>query len=294
MATAGTLLTRASRQLLSGTVEERNKLAATVTSSDTTLTFTYDVGGIRPGAVIELESELCYVWEATTSTKTAVVERGYLGSTAAAHTSGTAVTVNPRFPRSQMLDALNADIDDLSSTMNGLFRVVAVNVDYNGSDRQINVTSATSIIELMDVRLRYMEDDFPFVRGVRLQRDMPTADFASGFSVVLDDAVMAGTLRIRYKAPFVRAASESSDITSYCYVPATCEDILEMGVAIRMMGAREVKRNFIESQSDTRRPEEVPPRAISESISNLQRMRRDRITAEAARLKAQYPQQFRR
>jgi hypothetical protein len=123
---------------------------------------------------------------------------------------------------------------------------------------------------------------------------MPTADFASGFSVVFNEAVMAGTLRIRYKAPFVRAASESSDLTNYCYLPATCEDIVETGVMVRMMNAREIKRNFIESQSDTRRPEEVPPRAIQESAANLQRLRRERIIAEAARLKAQYPQQFRR
>lgn len=294
MATAGTLLTRAARQLLSGTAEERNKLAATVTDSDTSLTFSYDIGGIRAGSVIEVESELCYVWEANASTKTAVVERGHLGSTAAAHTSGKAVTVSPRFPRSQMFDMLNAEIDDLSSSVNGLFRVVTTNVDYNGSDRQINIDGATSVLELMDVRLRYMDDDFPYIRGVRLQRDMPTADFASGFSVVLDDAVMAGTLRIRYKAPFVRAASESSDLTTYCYVPATCEDIIEAGVMVRIMNAREIKRNFIESQSDTRRAEEVPPRAIQESAANLQRLRRERIIAEAARLKAQYPQQFRR
>jgi hypothetical protein len=53
--------------------------------------------------------------------------------------------VNPRFPRQQMLDALNADLDDLSSTMNGLFRVVAQDISYNGSDRQVNLTSASNV-----------------------------------------------------------------------------------------------------------------------------------------------------
>jgi hypothetical protein len=193
-----------------------------------------------------------------------------------------------------MFDALNAELDDLSSTMNGLFRVIATSISYNGSDRQLNVTSATSIIELMEVRLRYLSDDFPVIRRVRLQRDLPTADFASGFAIVFDEPVMAGTLRVTYKSPFTRASTEASDMQSACFLPITCEDIVEVGIALRMMSAREIKRNFTESQSDTRRAEEVPPGAISNSVSQLTLLRRNRITAEAARLKAQYPQQFRR
>mgnify|MGYP003343594692 CR=1 FL=1 len=294
MTTAATVLNRAARQLLAGTVEERNKLAATVNASATSITLSYNLQGIRSGSVFECESELMYVWEAEPNTKTVTVERGYLGTTAASHTSGAIVTVNPRFPRSQMLDALNADLDDLSSTFNGLFRVVVQNVTYNGSDRQVNLTSATSVIELMDVRLRYTADDFPIIRGVRLQRDLPTADFASGFAIVFDEPVMAGTLRVTYKAPFTRASSESSDLTTDCFLPATCDDIVEMGVMLRMMNAREVKRNFTETQSDTRRSDEVPPGAVRDSTTNIQRLRRERITAEAGRLKAQYPQKFRR
>ena len=294
MSTAGALITRASRQLLSGTVEERNKLAATVTSSDTSITLSYDLGGFRAGSVIECESELMYIWEATTASKTLVVERGYAGTTAASHSAGTVLTVNPRFPRAQMLDSLNAELDDLSSTMNGLYRVVATSLTYNGSDKQLNITSAASIIELLDVRLRYLADEYPVIRGVRLQRDLPTTDFASGFSLVFDQPVMAGTLRVTYKAPFTRASTESSDLQTACFLPVTCEDIVEAGIVIRMMNAREIKRNFTESQSDTRRADEVPPGAVRDSISNLVRLRRDRITAEAARLKAQYPQQFRR
>lgn len=294
MTTAATVLNRAVRQLLSGTVEERNKLAATVTSSDTSLTFSYDLGGARPGSVVELGSELCYVWEANTATKTIVVQRGYLGTTAAAQTSGTISTLNPRFPRAQMLDSLNSEIDDLSSSMNGLFRVVTTSISYNGADRMLNLTSATSVLELVDVRLRYLADDYPIIRKVRLQRNLPTSDFASGFALVFDEPVMAGTLRVSYKAPFTRASSESSDLSTDCFLPSTCDDIAELGVMIRMMGGREIKRNFTEVQSDTRRAEEVPAGAITNSIQNLLRLRRDRVTAEAARLKAQYPQQFRR
>ena len=294
MTTAATILNRVSRQLLSGTVEERNKLAATINDTDENIVLEYDIGGFRSGSVLELESELLYVWEANTATKTLEVERGFNGSTAAAHTSGVLATLNPRFPRAQMLDSLNADIDDLSSTANGLFKVTTVSLSYNGSDRQINLAGATDVLELIDVRYRSASDDFPVIRGSRLQRDLPTADFASGFAVVFDEAVGTGTVRVRFKTPFTRATSESSDLTSFCGLPTTCDDLVELGVIIRMMAGREVKRSFIESQGDTRRADEVPVGAARDSVGNLLRLRRERITAEAGRLKAQYPIQFRK
>jgi len=294
MTTVATVLNRASRQMLAGAVEERNKLATSLDSSATSVVATYDLGGLRTGSVFEIESELLYVWDANPAAKTLTVERGYAGTTATSHTSGAILTLSPRFPRAQMLDAVNAELDDLSSTMNGLFRVVTVDLTYNGSDRQINITSSGTVLELLDVRLRYLADEHPVIHGVRLQTGLPTTDFASGNTLVFDDDIMAGTVRVRYKAPFVRATSESSDLTTDCFLPTTCDDIVETGVMLRMMNAREIKRNFIESQGDTRRPDEVPPGAVRDSATSLVRLRRERIIAEAARLKAQYPIKFRK
>ena len=294
MTTVATVLNRASRQMLAGAVEERNKLATSLDSSATSVVATYDLGGLRTGSVFEIESELFYVWDANPATKTLTVERGYAGTTAASHTAGAIVTLSPRFPRAQMLDALNADLDDLSSTANGLFRVVTVDLTYNGSDRQINITSSGTVLELLDVRLRYLADDHPVIHGVRLQTGLPTTDFASGNTIVFDEDIMAGTLRVRYKAPFVRATTEASDLTTDCFLPATCDDIVEMGVIMRLMAGREIKRNFIESQGDTRRPDEVQAGAVANSIANIQRLRRERVIAEAGRLKAQYPIKFRK
>lgn len=294
MTTVATVLNRASRQLLSGVVEERNKLASTINSSATSVITTYDLGGLRAGTVFEIDAELFYVWAVEANTKTATVERGHAGTTAASHSSGAIITLNPRFPRQQMLDAVNADLDDLSSTANGLFRIVTVDLDYNGSDRQINITNSGTIIELLDARLRYLADDHPVLRSVRLQTGLPTADFASGNTLVFDEPVMAGTIRVRYKAPFVQATSESSDLQTTCFLPSTCDDIVEMGVMLRLMAGREIKRNFTESQPDTRRADEVQAGAVAQSVVNIQRLRRERIIAEAGRLKAQHPIQFRK
>jgi hypothetical protein len=250
---------------------------------------TYDLAGMRTGSVFEIDSELFYVWESTSGTKTVVVERGYLGTTPAAHTSGTVVQLNPRFPKAQMFEALNQDIEDLASPLNGLFRVVSTNVDYNGADRQVDLTGATNVIDLLDVRLRYLASDYPVLRGVRLQRDLPTSDFPSGFALTFDEQVMAGTLRVRHKSGFSRVSTISDSLQSVAFVPTSMEDILEFGVISRMLSSREVKRNFIESQGDTRRSDEVPPGSMASSFTNILRLRRDRIIAEAAKLARQFP-----
>jgi hypothetical protein len=291
--TAGTILDRANQLLLAGVVEERNKLAVSCDSSTTSITLAYALNGIRENTVFEIGSEMMYVWESNSTSKTLTVERGFGGTTASAHTLGDIVTVSPRFPRGQMLTALNSELSDLSSPLNGLFQIKTVDLSYNGSDRMVNLTGVTSMLDLYDVRYRYLNDDYPVVRNVRLLRDMPTADFASGFVLAFDTYVRSGTVRVIYKAAYGTLATEAS-VLSTSGVGTELEDLLVLGVQISMVAGREVKRNFTESQGDTRRAEEVPAGSVTNSINNLLRLRRDRIIAEAARLMRQYPLRFRK
>jgi hypothetical protein len=289
MTTAATVIDRTLRQLLSGTVEPRNKLASSIDSDDTSVVTTYALEGLRQGQTFEIDSELFYIWEADNGTKTLTVERGYAGTTAASHSSGALVKVQPRFPRAQLLEALNDELADLSSPVNGLFAVKTVDIDYNGSDTMIDFTGVTSVIDLLSVSVRYLTDDYPVARKVRLVRNVPTDDFPSGLALRFDQGVFPGRLRIVYKAPYTAASSEVTNLVSASGVQDSVIDLLVLGCQIRLMAPREIKRNFTESQGDTRRAEEVGAGAVAGSITNLLRMRRDRIIAESARLKRAYP-----
>ncbi|MGA1038199.1 MAG: hypothetical protein ACO3VQ_10370, partial [Ilumatobacteraceae bacterium] len=289
----GQLIDRVAGELLAGTVEERNKLATGVDASATTLTFTYPLSGLREGSMFEIGSEQFYVWTTNSSAKSAVVERGFNGTTATSHSAEAITTINPRFPRSRVLQQLNADLADLSSPLNGLFQVKTVDIAYNGSDRMVNITGATDIQNLIDVRYRYLSDDYPIIRDVRLLSDMPTSDFASGFALAFDSYVRSGTIRVVYRAPYGSFSAESdtvADVGGSDYL----DDVLALGTQMRLMAGREVKRNFTESQGDTRRAEEVPSGAVANSMLQLQRLRRDRVMAEAARLNRQYPLRIRK
>lgn len=289
MSTVGTVIDRTVRQLMSGTVEERNKTVGSLTASATTVTMLYDLGGIRPGGVIQIDAELMYVWEISVGAKSATVERGYNGTTATTHTASSIVIVDPKFPRAQILEAINAELDDLSSPMNGLYQIKTVDLDYNGTWAMLNIPTNDKIIDLVGVSLRYIATDYPIIRKLRLIRDLPTDDFNSGYALRFDEPVRAGRMHIVYKSPFNNVTSETQNVQNIAGLPQSCEDILMMGAQIRLVSPREVKRNFTESQGDTRRAEEVAAGSVSGSITNIIRLRRDRITAEAAKLARQYP-----
>jgi hypothetical protein len=289
MATVGTVIDRTLRQLMSGTVEERNKVALVVTAADTSITFLYDLGGIRPGGVIQIDSELLYVWEINSGAKSITVERGWNGTTAAAHAIGAVATIDPKFPRAQILEAINAELDDLASPVNGLFQIKTLEFNYNGVWSMVNLPTTDKIIDLVSVSLRYLATDYPKIRRCRLIRDLPNDDFNAGYALRFDEQVRSGRMIVVYKTPFINVTTESQNLQNVAGIPSSCEDILMMGAQIRLVSPREVKRNFTESQGDTRRAEEVPSGSISNSINNIIRMRRDRITAEAAKLTRQYP-----
>lgn len=294
MSTVGTVVDRTIRQLLSGTVEEKNKVATAITATATSVVCLYDLGGIRPGQVIQVDYELMYVWEINAGAKTVTVERAWNGTTATTHTVNSIITVAPKFPRAQILEAINAELDDLSSPMNGLYHVKTLDVDYNGTWVMLNLPTPDKILDLINVSVRYISSDYPALHKVRLVRDLPTDDFNSGYALKFDSWCRAGRIHVVYKTAFGNVTGDTQNIQNYTGLPTSCEDILIMGAQIRLVGPREIKRNFTESQGDTRRAEEVGSGAIGNSITNLIRMRRDRITAEAARLNRQYPMRLSR
>jgi len=289
MSTVGTVIDRTIRQLMSGTVEERNKTVGALTTTTTSISFQYDLNGMRAGGVIQIDNELMYVWEVFSGSKTVTVERAWNGTTAAAHASGAVAIVDPKFPRSQIIEAINAEIDDLSSPMNGLYQIKSLELNYNGTWNMINLPTTDKIIDLVSVTVRYIATDYPKITRCRLIRDLPNDDFNAGYAIRFDEQVRAGRMIVVYKAPFTNVTTEAQNLQNIAGFPTTAEDILMMGAQIRLVSPREVKRNFTESQGDTRRSEEVPTGSVSSSINNIIRMRRDRITAEAARLARQYP-----
>lgn len=290
VSTTADLVSECERYLYAGTREQHNRLEGAHDASTTTFTFEFDVT-FSAGVTLAVDLEVVYVWSVTSTT--AVVERGWAGSTAAAHADAAIVTVNPKFSKFSILEAINSDLADLSSPVNGLFQMKTVELTYNSAIRGYNLTSVTDLLDVYEVR--YDETGpsktWPRVKSWTLKRLSETDDFASGNALVLHEPGQSGQqLRVLYKAPFASLTALADNVQTVAGLSTYADDIPSLGAAFRLLSVREGARNFFEVQGETRRAEEVPPGAQLRGASGLVGLRQDRVVKEAARLSQQFPE----
>jgi hypothetical protein len=276
---------------MSGYAEERNKLSTAYTAGDTTLTFTYPLGGIRPGARLCIGLNTFYVW--SVDGQVATISAGEDSSTDANAASGSVVKVSPRFTDNEIWKALKDDLYDLSAPSSALFDTGTIDLTYNAIVNGYDLSSADNLISIYEVK--YLtpgpQMDNPRINsnGWRLNRDAITSQFPSGISLQLFQPAYPGyNVRIVYRKYFTIPSSITTDVSTTGLLDSAL-DLPPLGAAIRLMAGREIKRNFTESQGDTRRAGEVAPGAVMQSVRNLQVLRQQRIAAEAGRLDALYP-----
>ena len=201
--TAQTWIEETKNLLLTDYVEEHDVLATGVNDSATTLNFTYDTAGIVEGSLIEIGTELMYVFSVNATNNDATVKRGFRGTTAANHSSGDLVTVNPKFPAQLVLNAINDELADLSSPQNGLYQMKTVEFTYNVAQDGYNLTDVTDdILSIYQVTYTDVgsENTEPVLPTWTLRRDRKTSSFASGYALVLhDDASSGQAVRVQYK-----------------------------------------------------------------------------------------------
>lgn len=288
--TCGNLIDRTIDLLQGSRREALNTLNTTMNSSVTSVVLDLDPTAVQIGTVLSIDLELMYV--TGISSQTATVIRGYRGSTAAAHTAGAVITVNPRYSRFSVFNALNDDLNDLSAE--GLGKFAAVELTYNPAVEGYNLTGVTSIDEIVQVSYQDVgpEKDWPPIpMGLwSLRRNAETDDFSTGFALITKGYSEPGMqLRVVYRAPFSLFTAESSDAQTVAGLPATANDLPPLGAAMRLVYPREGQRNQIEAQPDTRRADEVPAGALLNAARGWQELRAGRILRELQRQERQYP-----
>lgn len=293
MATLRDLISDTKRHLLGGDRPAMNKLAAAVDTTATTITLKYDIAQVKAGTYLEVDLELMYVWSTDASNKTAEVERAQMGSTAASHAVNAVVTLNPRFPDFTIAKAINDDLLDLSAPSNGLYAVRVLELTGSAASNGYDLAGATNLLEIVSVSTSVpgAARSWNPVTYFDLDHNAETDDFASGYALRLHEGVHAGRqLRVLYKASFAPLANLTDDVELVAGLPASMHDIPPMGAAVRLVAPREIARNDITSQGDSRRAQEVPPGAVASSMRTIAALRAQRIAAEAGRLAQKYPE----
>jgi hypothetical protein len=290
---ADLIATTQKRYLRGGAQPQKNKLAANYTAGSSSLTFTYDLRGIQAGATLSIGLNVFYVWSVDTTTKTAVVDGGQDGSTDANALAGATVYVNAGYSDFEVFTALNEDIASLSAPSNGLFKVGTVQFTFSSASVGYDLAGVTDLQQILEVR--YAEPDSygrtPRLdtKDYRLERNTTVGEYSSTFSLKLLRGGYPGrTVTVLYRTGFTQLAATTDNLT-VTGLPTTAYDLPPMGAALRLLVGREIRRNDITSQGDTRRAEEVGPGAEAASWRGLAGMRAQRINEEVSKLQAQYP-----
>ena len=304
MTTLGDMVTKVQRRVLSSMREETDELGASISSTATSISLSagQTLGSISSGGIIQIDYELMLV-NGTPSASNIPVVRGYSGSTAASHSAGAVITVNPRFPAVDIIAAINEDLDDLSAPTNGLFQAKEVTLTYNPvivgydfTDTTTNtaVTSA-NLIDLIEVRVH---DYGPFQKWpaiplsrCKVQRQADTSVFPSGMALEFSGFGYPGQpIRVQYMAPFITPlVNATDDVLSVTGLHVQAHDIPPLGATLRLMEYREIPRSFTEAQPQARKAQEVPVGSSLTAMKGVMQQRMDRIAAERSRLHRMYP-----
>lgn len=276
------------RLILASTREERNKLAASCSAVITSLSVTYPLGQITRGTKLSIDLEDIYVWDALTLA-VGPVERGQWGSAAATHDSGAIVHVNPKFSNWEIFNALNDELNSLSSPANGLFQVSTTELEYNPVISGYAYTD-TNLLSVMEVRYGIPGPSREYLISENWEYSSDLSDeFSTGSAIFVRDAVVGQPVLIKGKFSFTPLTASLATDLSTTGLPVSAYDILSLGAAWRLTAGLESARNYTTGQGDTRRANEVPPGANLGGSREWGRLREIRIREEASRLAAKYP-----
>lgn len=284
-------------RLMSGHQEQLNRLSSGYTAGSGSMAFDFEIAGIRQGAVISVGTSTFYVWEASTTLKTATVQAGWDGTADQDWPAGTIVRIAPRFTDAQILRAVNEEINDLSSPSNGLFQIGTTELTYDSALVGYDLSLAPNMISPIELRVENPGSFKEWTRipshKYRIVKGAPTGEegFESGMALFLYDMWAGATgdrLHLTYRKGFNNLSNSFSTKIS-TGLPSSAWDIPPIGAAISLMAGREIKRSFVESQGDTRRATEVSAGASTSSVNALRLLRQQRITAEKQRLDGFYP-----
>lgn len=289
-----TTVQRIKRQLGSSFRYEINVLQTALSTTDTVVTFTYDLPpSVVSGAILNIANEEMRVMSIDKIAKQATVLRGYSDSEANSYAIGSEISINPRFSG---LDVFQAIEDEITGWGPDLYRIVARQDSISEGAQSIAFPmSWKNIYGLVDIRKNFQTaftTSWSRMPG-QLQRGVagtwPDGP-ASGIQFRFYPPVQVGSVYFVAAAPFYTdALSWSSDLVDDVGLSPSMIDIVDLGVKWRLLGDAEAGRSSRSAQDTPRRAEEVPPKAAADEASRIYQIYIRRKAEEIERLRWSHP-----
>ena len=269
-----------------------NRLDSALTTASTEISLEFpDINPLKPGSVIEADDELVYVWDGEGGGP-GTIQRGWEGTTAASHTEGTVVSIDPDYPRASVYAAMR---EEIQSWPGSLYAVAHGNITIGSTTNAIDLDGLLGYagVRLLELRRSPASGDsysrresWPKISGAHLVPSSNLTAFPSGYALNLPtDLGEAHTLRVTvgYRFP-VGTFAAATDLGSVVGLHRGLLDIVKIGAAARLVTPKAIARVDTGSLGRSRPAEEVATRDILAVGGGLWQLRANRINEEVRNL----------
>jgi hypothetical protein len=194
-----------------------------------------DTSAISRG-LVEIGDELIWVDSVNLQASTVTVApygRGYRGTTAATHAVGSRVVSAPVFPRSLVKSKIN---ESVRATFPDLFAIGTTTLSFVPARTTYEMPAgAQEIISVAWQSIGPSREWSP-IRRFRVDKQAATSAFPSGVTLSIYDMITPGrTIKVTYTKQPSPMVNDSDDFVTTTGLPASCEDVVRLGVAYRMV-----------------------------------------------------------
>lgn len=289
MATVQDLVNDVRRRVYGSMTENINLIQVSASAGQQSIQLELGVDGIQRGMLLSSGLNVWFVKGVYSTDNTVFVVPGYDGSPQGAVVAGDVVYVRPRVTDWFAFNAINDQLRSLSSPDNGLYKMGTWVADVDPTYQTYDVpTAAADMTNILRVRWRW-----PGTPDV--WSDLAPRHYRWQYSndqniIRLLLSIPSGTeVEFTYKAPFTLATSLADDPVADLGLTETMLDLPVLGAAVELLYTTESRRNQVQTQGDSRRPEEVPISGNSAIAGQMMRQYKMRIQEEMSRLVTKIP-----
>lgn len=214
--------------------------------------------------IVEIDEELFWVDNYDRVGNTATIApygRAYLGTTLAAHTAGTKVTIAPTFPRFTIKRAIN---DTISAIGASIFAAKTTTITSNAAVAAFRLpTTGTTlnISKILSIAYQTLgaSKEWTPIRSYRFDGNANSTAFTSGQTVSIYDYIPSGrTIQIVYATDPSPFTDNTETFTTQTGLPESCKDIIILGATYRLLSNLDPARASMVSpqadETDSKRP----------------------------------------
>ena len=214
--------------------------------------------------IVEIDEELFYVDNYDRVGNTATIApygRAYLGTTLAAHTAGTKVTIAPTFPRFTIKRAIN---DTISAIGSSIFAANTTTITSNSAVSAFRLPTTGTTLNIRNIlaiayqALGSSKEWIP-IRSYRFDGNANSTAFTSGQTVSIYDYIPSGrSVQVVYATDPTPFTTNADVFTTTTGLPESCKDLIILGATYRLLSNLDPARASMVSpqadETDSKRP----------------------------------------